>query len=292
MARRLGIRSDLRNDPTLALGTSEVSLLEMTGAYSVLSNGGTAVMPHAIRRVRMSSGRVIFAREGASPAQLVEPMIVGELSSMLNTAMMSGTGRRAAIAAHPAAGKTGTSQEFRDAWFIGYTAHLTAGVWIGNDNGKPMKRAVGGGLPAEIWRDVMTIAHAGKAPLALPGTTHTQQPVDDAVAAASVSEQRLLGLPVPAQSQREPRYQARAPRAAPPSPPPSEIRKAGNKAPKIGQQRKLADGDYPASQISEDFIAKALAETDAQEQAPAQIAEETVVPRERPKGIMSLGAWW
>ncbi len=71
---------------------------------------------------------------------------------------------------HPAAGKTGTSQDFRDALFVGFTAHLTAGVWIGNDSGKAMNKAVGGGLPAEIWREIMTFAHAGKAPLMLPGT--------------------------------------------------------------------------------------------------------------------------
>lgn len=293
MARRLGIKSDLRNDPTLALGTSEVSLLELTGAYSVLSNGGTSVTPHAIRRVRMSSGRVIFAREGGTAAQLVEPLIAGELSSMLNTAMMSGTGRRAAIAGHPAAGKTGTSQEFRDAWFIGYTAHLTAGVWIGNDDGKPMKRAVGGGLPAEIWREVMTAAHTGKAPLALPGTTYTPQPALDTIAARPAEHEALpwAGTPAPApavqQAQTAPAPQAS--RTAVPQPR-SERQAAVKSAPKPAGKHKQTDADYPADRISEDFIARALADADASE--PEQVAEETVVPKERPKGIMSLGAWW
>lgn len=294
MARRLGIKSDLRNDPTLALGTSEVSLLELTGAYSVLSNGGTSVTPHAIRRVRMSSGRVIFAREGGRQVQLVEPMIAGELSSMLNTAMMNGTGRRAAIPLHPAAGKTGTSQEFRDAWFIGYTAHLTGGVWIGNDNGKPMKRAVGGGLPAEIWREVMTAAHAGKAPLALPGTTYTPHTAPGAVASAQPAEQDVLpwaGTPKP---QPEPQLQTAQPAPKPMLPVArEEPRLAVKSAPPraAAAKRKQTDSGYPAGQISEDFIAKALAETDAPDQ-PAQVAEEAIVPRERPKGIMSLGAWW
>jgi penicillin-binding protein 1A len=294
MAQRLGIKSELRNDPTLALGTSEVSLLELTGAYSVLSNGGTSVIPHAIRRVRMSSGRVIFAREGGSQVQLVEPMIAGEMSSMLNTAMMSGTGRRAAIAAHPAAGKTGTSQEFRDAWFIGYTAHLTAGVWIGNDNGKPMQRATGGGLPAEIWREVMTAAHAGKAPLALPGTTYRPQSAPDAVAATQPSAHETLpwvGTPAPQPATRIENAQS-IPQPAAPAPR-SERKLAVKKvAPKVAPvKREQPDADYPASGISEDFIAKALAETDATP-PPAQLAEETAIPKERPKGIMSLGAWW
>ena len=259
VARRLGIKSELRDDPTLALGTSEVSLLEMAGAYSILSNGGTYVEPHAIRRVRMSSGRVVFAREGASPVQVVDPMIAGELSSMLNTAMMTGTGRRAAIPLHPAAGKTGTSQDFRDAWFIGYTAHLTAGVWIGNDNGKAMKRAMGGGLPAELWHEVMMTAHAGKAPLALPGTTFAPQP---AVSATQSAREIPRRTPQPIGT---PNAQAAPHGAADPN------------------------DDYPDAPISEDFVARALAETPAEN---TQTAQEAPPAKQRPQGMMSLGGWW
>ena len=89
---------------------------------------------------------------------------------MLNAVVVYGTGRRAALPDQPAAGKTGTTQDFRDAWFVGYTSQLTAGVWIGNDDGKPMNRATGGSLPAEIWNQVMRVAHEGKAPSPLPGT--------------------------------------------------------------------------------------------------------------------------
>ena len=88
----------------------------------------------------------------------------------MNAVVVYGTGRRAALPDQPAAGKTGTTQDFRDAWFVGYTSHLTAGVWIGNDDGKPMNRATGGSLPAEIWNQVMRVAHEGQAPTALPGT--------------------------------------------------------------------------------------------------------------------------
>lgn len=292
VARRLGIRSDLRDDPTLALGTSEVSLLEMAGAYAVLSNGGTSVDAHVIRRVRMSSGRVIFAREGRSAAQTVDPAIAGEMSSMLNTAMMSGTGRRAAIPLHPAAGKTGTSQEFRDAWFIGYTAHLTAGVWIGNDNSKPMKRAVGGGLPAEIWHELMQTAHQGKAPLALPGTAFTPQPPEPAIASPRTPIEQLPWNAPPKQIAVESEPQSPSPQQKPSVTRSAKPAATANIAAK--KTGSAADpGDFPDTPISEDFIAKAIAETPEPAQAEQQMAdEETVIPKQRPKGMMSLGAWW
>jgi penicillin-binding protein 1A len=95
------------------------------------------------------------------------------MNDMLNEALVSGTGKRAMLPLHAAAGKTGTSQSFRDAWFIGYTAYLTTGVWAGNDDGRAMNRVVGGSLPAEIWREIMLGAHAGKPPLPLPGAEPT-----------------------------------------------------------------------------------------------------------------------
>ena len=260
-ARRLGIKSDLRDDPSIALGTSEVSLLELTGAYGAFATGGTLVEPHAIRRVRMSSGRVLYAREAASTTQVVDPVHAGAMNAMLNTVMTSGTGRRALIAAHQAAGKTGTTQDFRDAWFVGYTTHMIAGVWIGNDNGRPMKRAVGGGLPAEIWRELMTAAHAGKAPLLLPGMS--EDPITPAAPVAAAGN--------------VPRAMAKA--AAPSAP-------AAARTPKTANAGAAA---YPEAQIGEDFVAKALAETDTSKD-DAAVAE--IAPRARPKGLMSLGGWW
>lgn len=289
MARRLGIKSDLRDDPSLALGTSEVSLLELASAYAVLSNGGTSIEPHAIRRVRLSSGRVIFAREGSEAAQIVDPLIAGEMSSMLNTAMMRGTGRRAAIALHPAAGKTGTSQEFRDAWFIGYTAHLTAGVWIGNDNGKPMKRAVGGGLPAEIWRELMTAAHMGKAPLALPGTSFSPPQAESAPAMVSQpAPERLPWQDPQKQAAAEPVARAAV---VPPANRGTSASKPAKPVPPAAPARRAPSLDS----ISEEFIAKVLSEAPEPttgDQGNPEVAEETVIPKERPKGMMSLGGWW
>ncbi len=168
VARRLGIKSELRQDLSLALGTSEVSLLELTGAYAVLASGGHSVTPHMIRRVRTAS-TILYQRAASERPRVVSPEHVGLMSSMLRTALVSGTGRRAALQHHAAAGKTGTSQDYRDAWFLGYTAHLAAGVWVGNDNGESMGRVMGGGLPATIWKAVMQSAHEGLTPEPLPG---------------------------------------------------------------------------------------------------------------------------
>ena len=182
-AKRLGIRSPLAKDATISLGTSEVSLLELTGAYNVLANGGRFAEPYVVRQVRSLKGDVLFARQGPPAAQVVAPAQVIAMNDMLNGALVSGTGKRAAIPVHAAAGKTGTTQSFRDAWFIGYTAHLTTGVWTGNDDGVAMNRVVGGSLPAEIWREIMIGAHAGRQPLPLAGAEPatagyvTQEPV-------------------------------------------------------------------------------------------------------------------
>ena len=172
-AKRLGIRSPLAKDATLSLGTSEVSLLELTAAYNVLANGGRTAEPYVVRQVRALNGEVLFARQAPTAVQVVASAQVTAMNDMLNEALVSGTGKRAMLPLHAAAGKTGTSQSFRDAWFIGYTAYLTTGVWAGNDDGRAMNRVVGGSLPAEIWREIMLGAHAGKPPLPLPGAEPT-----------------------------------------------------------------------------------------------------------------------
>ncbi len=177
VAQRLGITSRLGRDASLALGTSEVSLLELTGAYNVLANGGHEAEPHVLRRVLTRSGHILYERGQKSPRTIVARANVGAMNEMLNAALVTGTGKRAALARHPAAGKTGTSQGFRDAWFVGYTAHLTTGVWTGNDDGRAMNHVVGGSLPAEIWREVMLAGHAGKRPQPLAGTSVVGGPV-------------------------------------------------------------------------------------------------------------------
>ena len=174
-ARRLGIRSELRPDASLALGTSEVTLLELTGAYGVIAHGGRALEPFLIRRVRSASGKVLFERKPEAAKVLVAQAVAGALPEMLSGVVSGGTGRRAALGEHAAAGKTGTSQDFRDAWFVGYTGQLIAGVWVGNDDAQPMRKVAGGTLPARLWHDVMTIAHEGLPARGLAGAASNER---------------------------------------------------------------------------------------------------------------------
>ncbi len=175
-ARRLGIQSPLRMDASLALGTSEVTLLELAGAYDVFANGGRAVQPYVLRRVVARSGTVLYAHAPQPPVQAVAAPQVAAMTDMLNATLTSGTGRRAALP-FAAAAKTGTSQGFRDAWFVGYSAEATTGVWVGNDDGTAMNRVVGGSLPADIWREAMLAAHEGRQPAPLQGVvTSVPQP--------------------------------------------------------------------------------------------------------------------
>ena len=174
-ARRLGIQSPLSKDASLALGTSEVTLLELAGAYGVFANGGRSIEPYVLRRVRTRSGTVLYARQARPPTQAVAVAHVNAMTEMLNATLVSGTGRRAALP-YSAAAKTGTSQGFRDAWLVGYTADLTTAVWAGNDDGRAMNRVVGGSLPADIWREVMLAAHAGRQPATLPGVAALATP--------------------------------------------------------------------------------------------------------------------
>ncbi|MGD0531032.1 MAG: PBP1A family penicillin-binding protein [Methyloceanibacter sp.] len=169
-ARRLGIHSELHDRPSLALGTAEVTLLELTSAYAPFANGGEGVTPHIITRVRNGDGKVLYSLKSASLGQVVEAPYVAAMNDMMNATLVSGTGRQAALPNQIAGGKTGTSQSFRDAWFVGYTAYYVGGVWIGNDDGSKMRNVGGGTLPAKLWHDIMLYAHQGKQPLPLPGT--------------------------------------------------------------------------------------------------------------------------
>jgi len=166
---RLGIASMLEPNASIALGTSEVSPLELVSAYATFANGGLAVSPHVVERIRSADGKTLYERSQQALGRIVDARYVGMMNSMLHETLVSGTARAASLPGWQAAGKTGTSQDFRDAWFIGYTSRLIAGIWLGNDDNTPTKHAVGGGLPVEIWSRFMRAALAGQSPAALPG---------------------------------------------------------------------------------------------------------------------------
>ncbi|MFQ5774809.1 MAG: transglycosylase domain-containing protein [Kiloniellaceae bacterium] len=166
-ARRLGITSDLAVRPSIALGASEVTLLELTGAYAVFANHGAGVWPYAIEEIRGPGGELLYRRAGGGPGRVVQPRVVDKMANLMTAVVTWGSGK-AANPARPAAGKTGTSQEFRDAWFVGFTADFVAGVWLGNDDGTPTKSVTGGSLPARLWRRVMVRALEGVPPRPLP----------------------------------------------------------------------------------------------------------------------------
>lgn len=168
MARRFGITAELPNDASIALGTGEVSLIELTAAYAALANGGEGVWAHGIHRIRASNGAVLFERRGGGPGRLVAGRTLSGIHDMLSEVIESGTGHNAALG-RPAAGKTGTTSDYKDAWFVGYTADAVAGVWLGNDDGSPMRKVTGGSLPAELWKKVMLAANEGKPARGLPG---------------------------------------------------------------------------------------------------------------------------
>ena len=168
-AHRMGIRSDIPENMSIALGTSEVTPLELVGAYVPFASGGYGVVPYVIRRIRTTDGEVLYERSGSGPGRVVSDEAIGAMNYMMRQTVESGTGRRAGFDAWPAAGKTGTSQEYRNAWFLGYTAYLVAGVWIGNDDGTPTKKVTGGSLPATVWHEFMAAAHEGLAMADLPG---------------------------------------------------------------------------------------------------------------------------
>jgi penicillin-binding protein 1A len=168
-AYRMGIVSPLEPNASIALGTSEVSPFELVSAYAPFANGGFAASPHVVERIRSGDGKVLYARAPNALGRIVDARYVAMMNAMMHETLASGTARHADLPGWQAAGKTGTSQDFRDAWFIGYTSRLVTGVWLGNDDASPTRKATGGGLPVDIWSRFMRAALRGTAPAPLPG---------------------------------------------------------------------------------------------------------------------------
>jgi len=167
-AHLLGISSDLEPNASIALGTSEVSPLELVTAYAAFANGGIGVQPHVITKVRTAEGKLLYARRNANNGRVIEPQYVAMMNSMMEETLLTGTAHKAELPGWQAAGKTGTSQDWRDAWFVGYTSYLVTGVWLGNDDSSPTKKVSGGNLPVEIWSRYMKAAHQGVPVAGLP----------------------------------------------------------------------------------------------------------------------------
>ena len=175
-AHRLGITSPIQTDPSMALGAVEVSPLEMAQAYDAFANGGYRVRAYGVERIRTASGRVLYEHGAAPRAPVIGQPALAYMIQMMRQVIAGGTGGRARVAGYDIAGKTGTTSDYKDAWFIGYTGGFVAAVWVGKDDNTPMRRVTGGGAPAEIWRAFMTAALPRLASRGIPGGPAPLQP--------------------------------------------------------------------------------------------------------------------
>ncbi len=197
-ARNCGIYTPLPDTPSLPIGADAVNVLEHAVAYATFPNLGKAVTPHAALEVRSGTGEVIwrFDRDGKRPQQVISPQVALEMIGMMNSVVEKGTGKRAQLADTRAGGKTGTTNGYRDAWFVGYTGNFTGAVWMGNDDYTPTKRMTGGTLPALLWHNVMTYAHQGIELRPLPGLPpmppHAPSVADAALFKESPPPQQIL----------------------------------------------------------------------------------------------------
>jgi penicillin-binding protein 1A len=160
-AKRCGITSKLEPHASLALGTDEVTPLELTSAYAVFASGGLRAHPYMVTQVNGPDGRLLYKRKDVPGERVVASHVNRDLTAMMFDVVAHGTGGNAGIWTHEAAGKTGTTQDSHDAWFVGFTADYVTGVWVGNDDASPMKNVTGGTLPAQIWKSVMKVAEEG-----------------------------------------------------------------------------------------------------------------------------------
>jgi penicillin-binding protein 1A len=171
IAKKAGLRTPLPDTPSMPIGANEVTVLDHTGGYAMFANGGKAVTPHALLEVRTAGGDLVwrFDRDGKQPVQVISPEVAGDLNMMMSKVIEEGTARRAILAGIKAAGKTGTTNAHRDAWFVGFTGNYVAGVWFGNDDYAPTNRLTGGAMPAQTWQEIMAYAHQGIELRAIPG---------------------------------------------------------------------------------------------------------------------------
>jgi penicillin-binding protein 1A len=187
-AKAMGLRTPLPDTPSLPIGADEVTVLDHTGAFATFPNLGKAVTPHAVLEVRIPRGEVVWRwdRDGKKPRQAISPQVAQQMIFMMNKVVEEGTGRRTQLDGIRSAGKTGTTNAFRDAWFVGYTANYVCGIWFGNDDYSPTNRMTGGSLPGMTWHEIMAYAHQGMEVKQLPGLP----PPSSSPSAAAVAERK------------------------------------------------------------------------------------------------------
>jgi penicillin-binding protein 1A len=190
-AQRMGIHSPLPDSSSLPIGAAEVTVLDQTAAYATFPNIGKAIAAHAIIEVRSGNGEIVwrFDRDGKKPEQVLRPQVALDMNMIMNKVVEEGTGKRAILEGVKAAGKTGTTNAYRDAWFVGYTGNYVCGVWFGNDDYAPTNRMTGGSLPAMTWRQIMAYAHQGIEIKNIPGVPAGPTPPVAQVAATQKSSE-------------------------------------------------------------------------------------------------------
>jgi penicillin-binding protein 1A len=189
VARRFGIKAPLPDTPSLPIGADEVTVLEHAVAYATFPNKGKSVTPHAVLEVRTGTGDLVwrYDRDGPKPLQAIPASVASDMVGMMSHVVSEGTARRAALDGIPTAGKTGTTNAYRDAWFVGYTGNFVCAIWYGNDDYSPTNRMTGGSLPAQTWHDIMAAAHQGveiKDIAGYPTVARPPTPVASAVVAS------------------------------------------------------------------------------------------------------------
>jgi penicillin-binding protein 1A len=202
LARKAGLRTPLPDTPSMPIGADEVTVLDHTGGYGIFVNEGKSITPHAILEVRSGAGDLIwrFDRDGKKPVQVISPQVARDMNMMMNKVVEEGTGKRAILDGIKAAGKTGTTNAYRDAWFVAFTGNYIAGVWFGNDDYSALNRMTGGSLPAQTWHSIMEYAHQGVELKQIPGlgpatTAVAARPTPTAAAAPAKTGEAVAQRP-------------------------------------------------------------------------------------------------
>ncbi|MCJ2024915.1 transglycosylase domain-containing protein [Methylobacterium sp. J-067] len=187
MAHSMGVTAPLIDTVSLPIGSDEVTVIDQAAGYAVFANGGFKAKPYAATEIRNSSGEVIYRHADEAPERILSPQVVADMNFMLNKVVEEGTGKRAQLEGIKVAGKSGTTNAYRDAWFVGYTGNYVAAVWYGNDDHTSTNKLTGGSLPAQTWHDVMEPAHQGIEIKGLPGLKDSAKAAAQAAAGGATA---------------------------------------------------------------------------------------------------------